>query len=374
MWSVHTRTMAIACNLVAAVMLTKPAVGQPSVPSIALKPPIPIEQNPHLLRFRERDTDADGILNETEYIIGAGRERKAVQREFKVFDADGDARLNLNEFLTVPIGQPENQRGVIDDPVIQLAEKRLAELMMSWGKWDTNGDGSLNNGEFQSARMGKLVPGLESATFSQWDQDVNNRISTADVARTLEVAYGVRTRGGALLRNNCGLVVDYITFSRLKISDDGMVSKADYFAALGPIEGKDSWMNSIDKNRDGQFDYAEFATGNHRTDPVGSFLGLDKDLNGLLSLQELDALPDDWRRMGTCSFQGFDDDRDGAISLREYQLMPHCNLIAPWPYAVDTNNDGELPQFRFSQGVFPCCTFGRIFPSPGFRWKQDLVA
>ena len=96
----------------------------------------------------------------------------------------------------------------------------------------------------------RLVPGLESATFSQWDQDVNDRISTADVARTLEVAYGVRTRGGALLRNNCGLVVDYITFSRLKISDDGMVSKADYFAALGPIEGKDSWMNSIDKNRD----------------------------------------------------------------------------------------------------------------------------
>ncbi len=170
MRSIWVRMMVIACLLVAAARLTEPAVGQIKTPSITLKPPIPEEQNPHVLRFRERDSDGDGILSETEYVIGAGRERKAVQREFKVFDTDGDARLNLNEFLTIPIGQPENQRGVIDEPVIQLASKRLSELMMSWEKWDTNGDGSLNNSEFASARIGLLVPGLESAAFNQWDQ------------------------------------------------------------------------------------------------------------------------------------------------------------------------------------------------------------
>ena len=352
MKSLNATMMVIAALLVSAPILIEPAAGQSKTPTIALSPPLRHSENPHVLRFREYDRDEDEILSEREYENGARRERKAVRREFKVFDADGDARMNLNEFLTVPVGQPENQRGVIEDPVILLASKRLIELMTPWEEWDTDGDGLLKKSEFASARPGLLVPGLESAAFSEWDQDANDQISREDVARTLEVAHGVRTRGGALLRNNCGLVVDYITFSRLKISDDGMISKADYFAALGPIKNKDVWINSIDRNRDGQFDFAEFATGNHRTDPVGSFLGLDKDMSGLLSLHEMDALPDHWRRMATHSFQGFDDDHDGAISLREYQLMPHCNLLAPWTSAIDTNNDGELPQFRLSQGIF----------------------
>ena len=341
----------IAYHLASAVILTEPAWCQSDLPTLALKPPIPEIQNPHVLRFRERDTDGDGILSESEYSIGSGRDRKSVQREFKVFDADRDGRMSLNEFLTVPVGQPEDQRGVIDDPVVQLAASRLHEIMKSWETWDADGDGSLGKSEFEAARIGSLVPGLESAGFGQWDQDVNDSVSRDDVARTLEIAYGVRTRGGALLRSNCGRVIDWNTFSHLKMGDDGMVTKEDYFAVLGQIDDKDVWLNSIDRNRDGRFDFAEYATGNHRTDPVGSFLGMDKDLDGVLSLQELDVLPDDWRRMAKCSFQGFDDDHDGAISLREYQLMPHCNLLAPWMSAVDANNDGLLPQFRFTSDI-----------------------
>lgn len=330
----------------------EPAWCQSQLPTIGITPPIDNEQNPHAALFRERDTNADGMLNETEYVIGTGRDRTIVRREFKVFDADRDSQLSLNEFLTVPVGQPEDQRGVIDDPVIQLAAQRLAELMARWEKWDADGDGSLNRNEFQSAKPGSLVPGLGSAGFMHWDQDVDGNISRDDVCRTLEIAYGVRTAGGAMLRNNAGFVIDWLTFSRLKTGDDGMVSKADYFEALGATEDKDGWLNSIDKNHDGRFDFAEFSTGNHRTDPVGSFLSLDKDLDGFLSLKELDPLPADWRTMATFSFKGFDENHDGAISLREYQLMPHCNLLAAWTNAVDTDNDGKLLQFRFSNGIF----------------------
>ena len=162
---------------------------QSQLPTIGLKSPIADEQNPHALVFRERDKDSDGILSVNEYITGAGRDRKTLHREFKVFDADADGRMSLNEFLTVPVGQPENQRGVIDDPVIQLAAKRQGELMKLWEKWDTNKDGLLDKPEFESAKLGLMVPGLESAGFTKWDQDVDGMISRDDVTRTLEVAY-----------------------------------------------------------------------------------------------------------------------------------------------------------------------------------------
>ena len=336
----------------AVVVFAQTAWSQIPSPTIQIKPPIDNDKNPHAAHYRERDTDKDGMLNETEYVIGAGRDRKMVRREFKVFDADRDGRLNLNEFLTVPVGQPEDQRGVIDDPVVQLAAKRLNELMARWKAWDANADGSLSNPEFQSAKIGVFVPGLESASFADWDQDVDGKISRDDVRRALEVAYGVTTSGGAMLRNNAGLVVDWLTFSRLKIGDDGMVSKEDYFEALGAAENKDGWLNSIDKNHDGRFDFAEFSTGNHRTDPVGSFLAQDKDFDGLLSLEELQSLPEWWRQMATFSFKGFDDDHDGAISLREYQLMPHCNLLAAWTEVVDQDYDGKLTDLRVGSGLY----------------------
>jgi dipeptidyl aminopeptidase/acylaminoacyl peptidase len=130
-----------------------------------------------------------------------------------------------------------------------------------------------------------------------------------------------------------------------------MVSKADYFEALGGAENKEGWFSSIDKNLDGQFDFAEFAQGDHRTDPVQTFLNLDTDLNGVLSRAEIDTLPSDWKKMASFAFTGFDGNHDGAISLSEYQLMPHCNLLASWMSAVDTNDDGLLLQFRLLPGI-----------------------
>lgn len=135
-------------------------------------------------------------------------------------------------------------------------------------------------------------------------------------------------------------------------NDDGMVFKEDYFEALGATEDKDRWMKSIDKNHDGRFDFAEFSTGNHRTDPVAMFLNLDTDLDGLLSLREMESLPEWWRQMAKFSFKGFADDHDGAISLREYQLMPHSNLLAAWTEVVDQDHDGKLTALRVGSGIY----------------------
>lgn len=319
--------------------------------SIRLKPPISNEENPLWTVFVGRDLDASQGLSEAEYIADSQPDSAGRKRDFSVFDVDGNQQLSLDEFLTIPMGQSELHRGVINDPVIRIAESRLTMMLERWGQWDRDSDTALDRDEFVAGRIAADIPGLQYADFGLWDQDKNSKISTDDVARTLEVAYGIRTPAGDLLRNNAGRVVDWITFRSLKVDGKGMVSKADYLETLGGVENKEGWFGSIDKNLDGQFDFAEFSQGDHRTDPVQTFLNLDTDLNGVLSRVEIDALPPDWKKMASFAFTGFDDDHDGALSLPEYQLMPHCNLLAPWMSAVDTNDDGLLLQFRLLPGI-----------------------
>lgn len=321
--------------------------------SIALQSPIALEDHPLLPLFKSRDVDEDGELTEAEFVGAGSPDAKQRTRELLAFDADRNGRLSLAEFVTIPMGQTEEQRGVISDPVILLAQARLEEIMKAWEKASGNVDEPLTKPAFESAKLASLVPGMKSLGFSVWDQNNDGLVTKDEAARTLEIAFGIRTPSGELLRDNTGRVVDWLTFRRLKIGPNGMVSKADYFEALGAAADKETWLKSIDKNRDGQFDYAEFATGDHRTEPVGMFLSLDKDLNGLLSQLELDALPDGWRQMAKFSFRGFDDDQDGSISLREYQLMPHCNLLAGWTEMVDKDHDGNLApnEFVFIPGL-----------------------
>ena len=317
------------------------------LPSLALVSPIDLKNHPLLPVFKSIDMDKNGELTVAEFVGEGGRDARLRKRQFQVFDGNRDGNLNFAEFLTIPMGQPDDQRGVIDDPVIMLAEARFEEVMKAWEKVTGSRDEPLTKPAFESAELASIVPGMESMEFHVWDQNKDGQLTREEAARTLEIAYGIRTPSGELLRNAGGRVVDWITFRRLKVGPKGMISKADYFEALGGTPDKEMWINSIDKNRDGQFNYAEFATGNHRTEPVGTFLNLDTDLNGNLSLQELEALPDGWRQMAKFSFRGFDDDQDGSISLREYQLMPHCNLLAGWQEAVDANHDGNLAPTEF---------------------------
>ena len=337
--------------IVIASLLAGSVRGYAQLPSVRLKSPVSNDENPLRSVFVDRDVDVSGGLSEAEYIADSQPEAARRKRDFVVFDADSDQQLSLDEFLTIPMGQSEIHRGVINDPVIRIAESRLTVMLERWGQWDKNSDKALDREEFTAGRIAAEIPGLQFADFGMWDQDKDSKISTDEVTRTLEVAYGIRTPAGHLLRNNAGRVVDWITFRGLKVDENGMVSKADYFEALGGVENKEGWFGSIDKNLDGRFDFAEFSQGDHRTDPIQTFLNLDTDLNGVLSRAEIDALPSDWKKMASFAFTGFDDNHDGAISLSEYQLMPHCNLLASWMSAVDTNDDGLLLQFRLLPGI-----------------------
>ncbi|MEK6258632.1 MAG: EF-hand domain-containing protein [Planctomycetota bacterium] len=310
--------------------------------------------NPLIPEFRRCDTDKDGLLTEAEYHRRIGFSMQDSHREFVVFDADGDARISLNEFLTVPIGQPDEHRGTITDPVIVLSKAKLTDLVGSWKQWDQNTDGLISGPEFSMAKLASRVKGLEATQFADWDLNRDGKVSRDEVARVLDVAYGVCAPDGTMLRSRAGRVVDWNTYLGLKKDANGIVTRNDYFQALGPgVTNPDEWFRGNDKNNDGRFDFVEFSTGTHRTDPVGTFLNMDVDLSGTVSRTELKTLPAGWRQMALIALRAFDDNADGELSLREYQLMPHSNLVAAWTSANDTDNDGMLSvdEFQFQKGV-----------------------
>ncbi len=314
---------------------------------------VPLAENPLGAQFSACDVDGNGSLTESEYLLRAGREMPVLLREFKVFDLDGDRRISLAEFVTVPVGQSEELRGTLADPVVVLAETKLARLNKHWMGWDQNGDGVLATEEFKTAAIPFLVPGLEATGFTDWDLNRDGQLSLKEAARVLDIAYGVRTPGGELARDHIGRVVDWRMFRAMNPDANGKVRREAFIKAHGgSVETAEKWFPNINKPGNELFGFAEFATSSHRTDPVWQFLNMDGDLNGRLSRKELETLPS-WGPAGVFWLDGFDDDRDGVYSLREFLLIPQINLMTTWHAAKDEDDDGKLQpeEFRLHPGV-----------------------
>jgi Tol biopolymer transport system component/Ca2+-binding EF-hand superfamily protein len=315
---------------------------------------VPPAENPLAAEFAACDADRDGSLTEAEYLKRPGREMRVLLREFTMFDLDGDRRMTLGEFVTVPVGQSNELRGTLADPVVVLAETKLARLARDWKGRDKNGDELLAPDEFQAAAISALVPGLESTGFADWDLNRDGQVSLQEAARVLDVAYGVRIPSGELVRDKTGRVVDLRMFYGMNPDANGKVKREAYIKALGGSpDVAEKWFPTIHKPGNELFGFSEFTTSSHRTDPVAQFLNMDVDLDGLLSRKELEALPAGWGPDGINWLDGFDDDRDGMYSLREFLLIPHVNLLVAWHAARDEDDDGKLQpeEFRFRPGI-----------------------
>ena len=327
-------------------------------------------------KFVLLDTNSDGHLTEAEFTAEGSLPANRLSRDFKVFDADSDGRMTLAEFLTVPFWVSEARRTPIPDPIVLLSEKSLKELTDRWGEWDADGDGALNVTEFDAAKVGQQIRGLGATKFRDWDLDRDQKVSRDDVKRMLDIAFGVRTPDGHLLREPTGRVVDWRLFRTFTPDAEGFVTVDAYTRSLGPLDdaAKQRWIETTDRNRDGKLDFAEFAKSDHRTDPVATFLQLDADLNGRLSPKELEALTADQQSVAACMFPGFDDDRDGELSLREYQLTPLANFLTTWQVAHDADDDGLLQpaEFRFHPGVALAALSAEYFRRLDVNQDQSL--
>lgn len=323
-------------------LATAAAQGEPAASSAETA-----ADSPLAAAFQARDANGDSVLTADEFVAIDKAKETILRRDFRVFDADADGRLNLAEFLSIPYLGTENQRGPIADPIVDLSRSAHQQLMQKWAAWDLDNDGVLDATESQPANLPKQIPGLEMTTLIDWDWNKDEKISPEDAALLLDIAFGVRSPTGDLLRSETGRVIDLRMFRNLDPDGDWKVARGDYIRALGSNEAAEKWFPALMATDNEAFGVTEYSTSGHRTDPVRTFLELDVDFNASLSPEELKALPDEWGPPGRNWLAGFDDDGDGAYSLREFQRIPHVNLLAAWHTAQDANQDGKLSLQEF---------------------------
>lgn len=309
-------------------------------------------------KFGLLDADGDGELTEKEFLAEGTLPPEQLRRDFQVFDSDRNGRLTRTEFLAIPHWVRDDLRVSPPDPVAQLAEGHFSKLQAKWTDWDLDRDGQLNTAEFRTAAFGRTIPGLEMTSFADWDQDHDDRLSQEETRQLLEIACGVRSPTGEFLRSaGTGRVVDWRGFLALKPDRDGKVPREAYVKMMtGSGSDPKYWFSQLFESDAAMFGVTEFATSNHRTDPVSQFLGMDKDLDGRLSPEEVKALPVGWGPPGKDWLPGFDDDGDGHYSLQEFRRIPQVNLLANWQSAQDRDHDGTLNPAEFQFLPAPALT------------------
>ncbi len=308
----------------------------------------PFQTNHPDAKFVQIDSNSDGELSDAEFMAEGTLPVNRLQRDFIVFDADSNGRMSREEFLTIPHWVPENLRLEISDPVAELSRGSLQKLSDNWPNADKDQDGFLNPAEFQSSRIGLQIRGLEKSPFSEWDYDHDGRISQDDAAMILDIAFGVRSPSGELLRSKTGRIVDWRSFLGLNPDGNGKARRESYVQMLGSVEKAVEWFPTIMDSANRSFGVTEFATSRHLVDPISQFLGMDIDVDGFLSPEEMDALPA-WGPPGKNWLRGFDDNGDGFYSMSEFRLIPQVNLLTTWHGVRDADNDGKLSpeEFRF---------------------------
>ena len=138
-------------SLVAAVLLTFPALAAPSDPDPGKYPPAR-ERTSGLMRY---DTNKDGFVDRSEW--GAGQEAR-----FKLLDTNNDGKLSKDE-LFVGNGAPPSDR-------------QIRSQATYFGLLDADKDGIVSKAEFLAQA---------ERNFARCDPDKDGRITTAECRQAL---------------------------------------------------------------------------------------------------------------------------------------------------------------------------------------------
>ncbi|MFV0445756.1 MAG: hypothetical protein ACK5Q5_19415, partial [Planctomycetaceae bacterium] len=294
--------------------------------------------------FLQRDTDGDGQVTLEETLAGAPADQAPGRtRLFRVFDIDRDARLSWLEYLSYQADRDFATRGPIPDPVVQWADEELSRLQTALA----TDDGGTDREAWTAALNGQWC----ADRFADFDRDGNGRVSREELRGGVAVAYGVESAEGLRLRSEAGrnfywrgTINEYDRDGDLRLSREEL---AKYWK--GPEEGAKLFEQV---NQDGD----EFLTLAEMTDDeslwfdvVNRFLGYDQDLDGLVSLAELQAKVFHWEQPYLpYVFPAFDDDGDGLLSLAEFREHPFGNMTLAWNATrKDLDHDGRLSLVEF---------------------------
>ena len=303
--------------------------------------------------FRYLDADDDQALTGKEYLASvAEKDHPQFTRNFKIFDQNDDQKLTFDEYQNL-ISPSQRKLG---HPIAERVAQQLQKLKADWNKYDTNGDGQLDESEFKASKLTATIPGLSSSKLEDWDRNADGSVDLKDAEQALEIAYGLRYPTGELLwepsgRMVTGMLYDYVDKNKNHSVDLEEAKQAQF----GFLDGKQTpaLFKKWDQDGDGKLTMAEWKVEpSHWTDPVGIFLSTDKDLDGYLSQDELLKNTPEWQLSVTqYLFPGFDLDGDQRLSLREYRQTPFSNMARPWQYQrVDRNQDGTLNLAEFGWG------------------------
>jgi len=307
--------------------------------------------------FQQLDADASGQLDEGEF-TGKRTERELAiaLREFRLFDADGDAVLSFDEYLTIPGRAPPLRRRPCPDPIAARADAQIAEVEALLNSADSDGDGLLTRSEFDMSRFPRRVSGFELTGWNDWDRDRDGRLNAADCCALLEAAWGLRRGDGLPLRTSAGLVVNWMHYRHVDEDNNDRLSR-DEFTRRGYFGDQAAErFAEADTDGDGQVTFTEWSSVPVRAvDGVADFLRFDTDLDGQLSRDEIMASSPEWQRTVTERLlPAFDLDDDGLLSMNEYLATPVVWYLVPWhSQPGDRDNDGylSLGEFTWSDGL-----------------------
>ena len=306
----------------------------------------------HAFTFTDKNGNQQLELEEYMSLV-PGRSPKLAKRNFHFVDYDGNQKLSRNEFHTLPDLFPPEKRAPVPDPVADLAKQahQIWEQIRIAG--DKNSDGQLTNKEWPQEELEKQIPPLAKLAFSAWDQDQNGQISKQEAEQLIDVAYGMKQIEGSPLRTPNGQVLYRFYIMRTDKDGDHRLSKEEYLPSIRlPKEKVLELFTGMDADQDGFLTYQEMTTSsNTNIDEFTYFLNRDRDLDGLLSAEELinfnsnDTTP---QRLPQ-GMAAFDQDGDGKFSLSEFRLAPvGISYVTLRVYdRKDNNNDARLSWEEF---------------------------
>jgi Ca2+-binding EF-hand superfamily protein len=310
--------------------------------------------------FAGRDRDGDRQLSVEEHFEQPGNQEMH-RRDFDLFDFDGSGTLSRSEFDAIPGLAPPHQRGAVPDPFDHLLEQAAAAMDEAYGGWDQRPNVQIPSNQFVSSFASSLSDSMSirlATMTGQADPNRDGQVSREEARRFLEIQLGIRSPEGDLLRQENGRVVNWKRFPWLDANKDGAVTKAEYLAKVQGEAGAEQFTAG-DADRNGEISWEEFADPawefGHE-DPVEWFRRADKDYDGLVSSDELEASAMIYRRPALpMILPAFDDDGDGKLSLAEYQVCPIANCLCAWQ-SVRRDDDRDM-QLSFSEFLFDPDTF-----------------
>lgn len=309
--------------------------------------------------FAGLDRDASGQLTVEEFLAAPGLpDPKVARRNFLVFDFNRDGTLAEEEFRALPGILPVDERGPVPDPVLEAAAAALKTWREILSEADKNQDSELSAAEWPAALLKEKLPFFGALAFEAWDADANKSVDHAEAQRLVGLGYGTRTPDGTPARSGNGRVL-YLSWIRTADrTGDHILSQSEFVTSYwGTPADRAKLFGEIDQNGDRQLRPAEMLKApSLNVDAVNLFLHLDKDLDGLLTADEIFGNPSTGatKRQAILSVEACDDDRDGRLSLREFHLAPAGLGYVVWRVLdrKDVDRDGFLSWKEF-------------FPEPG---------